>query len=497
MKRKVSWKKSAFTITELVIVMIVLSIFSMGVYAFFANSVRLQSKQSDEYKFQADMRDSMLTIETKVKKSKSIFAIPQNEFLASDGKPFDRLWTYIGVVQSGPNAGHVCMFECENPESSSPPIWKETVLTSGDRDIKYELSFKKSGDSGISQKKLDYSLTGKSTYGIERSLTSSTEVLTAAAVVDRGTDTNPSTVIAIRNGKVKPAITPSLTFVVDVSGSMKFRMKGRNDRDPKSPVRMEECRKALISMVESLHEEGFPVDVCVVDFNAYADILSFKGKNKWDYANLSKDFDEVVENINNLSPDRIKGRPGSTNIGDGLRIGCESIKRNRALNPTVDKSRFLVLLTDGSPTTATSHVMPDSSSDYNFEYDGTKYKYYEGTELVAGTALKSPDGYNFNQLYLDYATMMGKKYRPGNAKATPKISPGSDPIQGLKPYIISVGVFTPAEEGYFRSINSSLGNAPSSYYTASNERHLRDAISIITADFLTDAWTYAGPRVVK
>lgn len=497
MKRKVSWKKSAFTITELVIVMIVLSIFSMGVYAFFANSVKLQAKQGDEYRFQADMRDSMLTIETKVKKSKSIFAIPQNEFLAPDGKPFDRLWTYIGVVQSGPNAGHVCMFECENPNDSAPPVWKETVLTSGTDDIEYKLSFKKAGDSGISQKKLDYSLTGKASYGIERSLSSTTEVLTAAAVVDRGTDANPSTVIAIRNGKVKPARTPSLTFIVDVSGSMNSSFGSVN--------RMEGARRAFRQMVDVLYAEGFPVDICIVDFGSFADTVPFAGKDKWHYGNILSDYEEVHQIINKLNPRRpVPGRVPSTNIGDGLRIGSESIKKNMALNPGEEKSRFMVLLTDGLPTTATSELVKkggSAPSDYDYSlYDSSDrktyyYRYYTGYDQVAGTALKCPDGYNFSPVYLKYATMMGEKYRPGNPNATPPISPGAEPIQGLKSYVISVGDFSATQDNVFKQINASMGNGNNKYYNARQESDLKEAIGYITADFLTDAWTYAGPRV--
>ncbi len=370
-------KKLGFTLVEMIITVVLLSLVLIGVGSFLRTTGDLSEMQNDEFYFQSDMRDSMKVIEENIKKSKAVFAIQEKDFLGTDDKPLDKDWTYVGVSKTGVNEGQVCIFKHNGTN------WEETPLTSGKGGVKYTLVFDKPFAEGAGQKTLTYTLTGipDENTDLRRSLSTSTEVLSAFTIVDRskeddtvetevdihdadgnvtGTETIEvpkhgfSVAIAFRTGEVELPDKPlgSITFVVDVSGSMRFEMEKEQNASSSDQTRMFYVNRALKDMINSLDVNQVNVDISIVDFAEYANCLKIDGKK---YTSLKDKSQKIRDSIDLVSPDRWLSSPhrkraGGTNIGDGLRLAYANLqKHNLTSSSSVPVTDYVILLTDGLP----------------------------------------------------------------------------------------------------------------------------------------------------
>ncbi len=352
MKNKfIDKKRKGFTLVELVLIVMLLSLALSAVFAFTTHSLKMGDMQKSEVNFQGDMRDTMLLIDERIKKSSAVFAVTESEFMDDEGHYLmDPSWTYIGVSKSEENKGQICIFENKDGE------WKEEVLSAGDKDIHFNLTFDKETEEGAGQKVLSYTVVGSDPEET-RSLTSKSEVLSAYTVVDKGTDDDKAVALAFRNGVRKFPKSSSVTFLIDVSLSMNQDMSiTNNDGTISMKPRHEIVSKILKEMMATLSDTT-SVDVGLVDFSNYGTIVDFDNPNEIDhYLNLNDNYKEVNKVIEKVAPERISSaiRGGSTNFGDGLRIAYNMAeKRNEALEDRETRFNYVILLVDGDSTYTT------------------------------------------------------------------------------------------------------------------------------------------------
>ncbi len=75
MKNKfIDKKRKGFTLVELVLIVMLLSLALSAVFAFTTHSLKMGDMQKSEVNFQGDMRDTMLLIDERIKKSSAVFA---------------------------------------------------------------------------------------------------------------------------------------------------------------------------------------------------------------------------------------------------------------------------------------------------------------------------------------------------------------------------------------------------------------------------------------
>ncbi len=510
-------KNKGFTLVELMVTLAIAGILMLSMFWYMNFSVKLSSRQKTEIDLQYDTRDAMLRIEEEVKKSKAIFAVPAKEF--QGGTPgMDEKWDYIGVATKGKNKDKVCYFSYDNKNKK----WKERLITDSGQKLKYKLEFKKDKDEGIDQKKITYTLT--STYDGDdfqtgkdnkRDLTTKTEVLNAFTVIDRGTKTEPAVAIAIKKGEIDFPTVGSVTFVVDLSASMKMGIQGQ----PKQPnwfsgnSRSRNVTDAIKNMITEFKEQGLNTNISVVGFAAvakkfkYADGSTFKMLNDSNYKEILDRMEHVHSYCEwwegkawghqcNFAMSYQEGGSG-TNIGDGLRLAYNSIKAN-----TYSDIDLVVLITDGLP----GYSVVDNSNGYYFgnenivdfykiNYNSPNIKKLHGNESKV-ISYKTNSGTDDEKKM--YENMENSKYAA--AVGDNFYSTINKDLKDKKlSYLITVGDLENAIDGKFAKacfpvINKGLGNEPDDYFKATTVEELNTAMREITESFVSGYWSISGPK---
>lgn len=538
---KIRKKSRGFTLVEVLIVSIILTIIFGAVFVFMTHSLNLNQKHTDEFYFQADMRDTMQIIDERVKKSSAVFAVPESQFIDSSGNyKMDEEWSYIGVSKKGVNKGQVCVFEYKK-DSAGVSKWHETRLSSGRKNVEFDLEFTKKYEEGLGQKLLSYTLKGIPTDGTPpRELSTQVEVLSAYTVVNRGTDSDRAVSIAFRSGEREFPYPSSITFVIDTSGSMIYDGNRMDTIDEDGKIvkrtRFAVVNDAIKQMLSSI-AASTKVDVGVVDFSNYGDALEYPGTNK-KYINLNTNYDKVAEVIDIIRPgrkvsgvrDKVAVRGGWTNVGDGLRIAYHTLlERVKTISDSKKRFNYVVILMDGEPNMATFENALLKPSPVGAPYE---IKFYEGNLYYGSKSVKESDWYRpgfdpwarirYNSNYrslvpievvyleewndaprkldveykiktgqdsLTYSTVMAEQFKKA-AQAKPPIIPN------LKTFIVTVG----NPESYkanVQAINKALGNTENdgnNYFKGDDPKAIQDAVDAIAKDLVYNIWSFSGPR---
>ncbi len=473
-------KRKGFTLVELVLIIVLLSTTLGAVLTFANHTIKLGDVHQNEVNFQADMRDTMLTIDERVKKSSAVFAITKDEFMDSSGKPFmDPEWSYIGISQSEENKGQVCVFNYVDGK------WQENLLSSGNSDIEFELTFDKETEEGTGQKMLTYTLIGKEKGGDVRSLDAKTEVLSAYTVVDKGTKKDKAVALAFRTGERVFPEPSSVTFVIDVSGSMTNPMKTTDEFGNKITLaRYEVVNKALKDMLSSLVDTT-SVDVAFVDFGSYAMSYDYSDPSAVDqYINLNTKYGEVATVIDKIHPGAVHWttRNTGTNVGDGMRLAYNMLeKRNVGLKKRNTRFNYVVLLMDGLPNQYTLRK--------GFMGAGS---YYTGEKRITSNRPRnfripydwsSRGGLNYSKYIISYFLDRSKNSNQALNK-----------IPNMKQFIVTIGAFDGYAKNNVKEINAAMKNNDSAVFEGSDGKAIKEAVDRIAEDLTYNVWSYSGPR---
>ncbi len=370
MRLRLKNKKSAFTLVELLLVIVLVSISMGAVYAFMDHSFKVSDIHRDEFYFQSDMRDTMNALDDRVKKAFVVYGVQREDFLddaenvlAEDHyKNLNKKWKYIGVdtvkkigtsESSVPNEnyGQVCYFSY----NSDTDEWEQTPLSSGDKNIVFSLEVTKKFEEGVSQKLLNYTLGGTPIInGVEkpeltRELSTQTQILNSFFVGDYGTNADKSVALAfISDQRTIPY--GSITFVIDSSLGMDRKIHNAPEPPTGEPYnyyyKSKVVARTLKTMLDSLENSvnlytsfagfakfGYKVPM----YEASGDKVFFKKNEKNEFTDEEKNlvFDKLDPASNYKYDVTYTSIFGSyvleknfilgTNIGDGLRIAYTNI----------------------------------------------------------------------------------------------------------------------------------------------------------------------------
>ncbi len=552
---KLNNKKNGFTLIELMITLLLLGMVVAVIAGFFLQSNKMSETQKGEFYFQSDMRDAMALIEEKVKKSSAIFAVKSKDFQGGDNG-MDKDWEYIGVATDGENKGKVCYFNFKDGDWKQIPL-----TTSGKEIVYslefYKKNKKGSGQKKLTYKLTGTPVEkGTPNEKLMRFLSTETEVLTAFTVVDWGTEDDRAVAIAFKSGEIKFNGLASITFVVDTSNSMTGWIK--NGGRPRDEV-LRDAIHEMVDWLHAHAVKGENMEVSIVEFSDYA--TCFRTDDDQDGFYSLKDEMPALNNvIDQLDPilNRKYNKLGGTNIGDGLRIAYQNVIE-RKKKPNFETSiNYVVLVTDGLPVLRTVKKA-EPYNEYYFGKEellgknpnGLIAKRTEGNEcLVKGLGSSPYDLHSLTEFFIKingkYTSVAGirdssirhsglrltdfpknyKTYGPivpvkeglsyfgihhgniyvfdrnnlppaniGYAVAAAKHF--TDRLKDVKSFIITIGAFDDESKRLIRRINVGMQNVSGDYYEGSDETQLDAAIQSIKTLFISDFWSFNGPRGKK
>lgn len=477
-------KRKGITLVELILAMSLVSI----IITLSASMIILANKSHkvtiDEYELQSTIRLATEKTNKILRYSSAIFTIPKGRFFEAnltDG------WSYFGI---SPDGYEIIAYIYEQRTNSSGVLelkhWKEVVVPKRDN-IKYEFVFEK--NTGVANDRvIKYSIIAKTvdTNSEKIDVDSEVEVLNALQVVDRGTAVTPAVAIAYRSdARPQGEVVGNITMVLDVSGSMAYRLNGTQNSVPESEKRITKLKSALNTMINEFSKEEY-VEISIVPFSTSANYPNTTDES-------SKDEPPFYKVSNPTKKTALLGKVdgltanGGTNTGDGMRRAYYRNKyftdniHNTAImpdyGPGFSTREYMIILVDGVTTQATSiGGSGDSKYKTNEGYQSNLTWYsYSGQWNNAGIIGKGNDEDPVTDRYVE---IIGQKIKDRN----------------IKVYVIGFSSLT-AELNSVNKIATAAGALNKDVYKFTDALDLNDVFAEIKADIMKDLWHIRGPKL--
>lgn len=451
-------KRKGFTLTEVIITLIILSMLGLIVTIVFNVAFASRDMIDREASIQAEMRLSMQNVNNSVEKSTAIFILDETGYDPSDSN-FKRSqdWNYIGLSADG---GKILNH-----------IWNKTTKT---WDVK-ELGAKSLYDLKLTlnfDTETDYQDNRVVKYDVQGQYPDSKNVLkidtaimalNTKQVFSKVSKGKKGIALAYRTDPIKGQNIPSVavSIVFDVSTSMERSLDGydltRRDRRRGVKDRMQILKEKAKGLVDDLSEIG-KVRVNLVEFGTRGEYILP------DYMDLATSKDLVKTSIDKFTP------KGSTNPGSGLRYGLVSLAKEQA------DIKYVIILTDGGPNVYTRRRQQNEQWSYDVNaYDlTTDVTPNDFSHDVWGDDVRPING-NYPPLY--YPGQVAKKFGTGvNHIHFIGYSGVSDEKDAAKTMT--------------QDINKSV---PATYHDAADGKSLETAFSKISDQLAQALWFVAGP----
>ena len=449
------------TLIELVIVFALLT-FGIGIAAnMILFSRNAQAKTLEEFDFQSEMRQSSQFVNDEIRNSTVVFAVPQNAFNNKKA-----MWNYLGLKDSKTLVQYKWNQSIDDHD--------EIILYKSDKDVSLNLMFKKKNmDSKLIEFTLQGYLDGKSET--KMSISSELEAFNSLVVEDGGTPSFPATAIAYRTDdtpgpttKAGRKVVAAVTMVLDESGSMDWRMKGKDSKPANdNPKRMQTLKDKANRLVDQFSNMGGNIYISVIPYSYSATVSRINNKDFSLANSINKDI--IKSKISAMKPN------GATNTGDGMRISYYAMKDFKD-NPTnVDSNlpsdtkvvNYMILLSDGNPT------------QYSYEKIGGKNNYFAKPGPTPQNAGNENDS-------LKYAEFIGKDYIVGKDLDMNTFVIGFSAVSSEIDKSKSIA-------GYCNDPSNPKRNGK--YYEASSDVQLEEVFDEIGETILKEMWHIYGPYV--
>ena len=315
--------QKGFTLVEMIMAIMLMSLIALIIGVIFNTMFSSRELIEREASIQAEMRTSMQYVDRTVGKATSIFILDDSKFKGSK-QGLSREWSYIGLSADGKKV----MNYVWNKQKQD---WDVSELgTKSLYNMKLDLEFKTEG-AYQDNRLISYNLSGKyPDTNNKLSIDTAISALNTKQVFSKVAKGKKGIAIAYRTDPIQGQMNIAVSFVFDISGSMKGALNGANPTS-NNPSRMDILRDKAEIMINELQSVG-NVSVNLTTFSTTG---SYKQAA---FSQLDREAGTIKESIKNLKSDG-----GVTNPGDGLRYGMVSLQKQHA------QLKYVVLLTDGVP----------------------------------------------------------------------------------------------------------------------------------------------------
>lgn len=464
--------RKGITLVELIIAMSLVSI----IITLSVNMILLANKTHavtiEEYDMQSIVRLATEKTNKVLRYSSAVFTIPKGRFFEAnltDG------WSYFGLSDDvGENEIISYVYEQRGLVLKH---WKEVVVPKKDN-IRYEFVFEKD-PTVTSDRAIKYSIVVKNLASNSEKIAieSEIEVLNALQVVDRGTVFTPAVAIAYRSdARPLGEVVGAITMVLDVSGSMAYRLDGTQNSVTEPEKRITKLKSALTSMIDEFSKEEY-IEISIVPYSTsanYPDPTSTSSNEKHPFykVNVPAQKTNLLARVNALNA------KGGTNTGDGMRRAyhrnlyfTNNITTLPGYGSSFSTREYMIILVDGVTTYASSQ---DSGGSEGYRIDDS----YLSNLGTSGTNKIVGNGSSMSYISTRYVEIIGKLIKDRN----------------IKVYVI--GFSSDVDElGSVNDIATAAGALAKDVYKFTDALDLNQVFEEIKADIMKDLWHIRGPKL--
>lgn len=483
---KICYKsRKGFTLVEMIMVISLLTLIITVVFSIFSFTNNAQNMTNIEYDIQSQIRVVSQVINTNVRFTSALFALPEITNISSL-----KGWNYITTTNIDANGyGDKVVEYLYDDSDPSNPTWRTNVIVESKANIKYNLNFIKENDYDV-DKLIKFTISIKNfETGVERELETEVEALNSLQIIDRGSTNNLSKIICYRMDDRPLSAQAAISMVLDKSGSMNDDLNGNSTGDD-SKRRINILKTKSENLVDSLSDRD-NIMINIVPFSSSANnpkdyLTNIEGAsytaNAYDkFLNASSDNTDLKADINKLSAF------GGTNTGDGIRRGYYNLVThydyNMNINSDTEIKNYMVILVDGVSTFYTVKSKSDRSHvlDNQLKIDS---RYLDRGGTVNNAAQVAGNGSSLDAGAEAYITAIGNKVK--NASS----------IGGITTYVIGFSNKT-ADHGSLDNIGAATGAVESpankKFFIATNDSELEGIFNMIKEDINRDLWHIYGP----
>ena len=365
--------QKGFTLVEMVMAIMLMSMIALIIGVIFNTMFSSRELIEREASIQAEMRTSMQYVDRTVGKATSIFILDDTKFKGSK-QGLTREWSYIGLSADGKKV----MNYVWNKQKQD---WDVSELgTKSLYNMKLDLEFKTEG-AYQDNRLISYNLTGKypdtnNKLGIDTAISA----LNTKQVFSKVAKGKKGIAIAYRTDPIQGQMNIAVSFVFDISGSMRGALNGANPTT-NNPSRMQILREKAEIMINELQSVG-NVSVNLTTFSTTG---SYKQAA---FSQLDKEAGTIKANIKKLDSDG-----GVTNPGDGLRYGMVSLQKQHA------QLKYVVLLTDGVPN---AYLVNQQGQAGGLEMKREGIQHFNNVLFELSSNV--PASFNYGRLGYDYTS---------------------------------------------------------------------------------------------
>lgn len=470
-------KRDGVTLLELVIVMALVSVVITLSSSMMVLSTKTHKITIDDYEVQTTIRKATDKTNGILRYSSALFTIPKGRFFEAN---LTAGWNYFGISENGEELISY-IYEQRYDESGTLVLkhWKEVVVPSH-FNLKYELIFEKDSASN-KDNFIKYSIVAnnKDTNNKRLEIESEVEAINALQVVDRGTAVTPAVAIAYRSdARPQGETVGTITMVLDVSGSMAYRLDGTSNSVAEQDKRITKLKGALNSMIDEFSKEEY-IEIAIVPFSTsanYPSTTSTSDSSKHPFYKVSDSTkkNNLISEINGLSAN------GGTNTGDGMR---RAYHRNKYFTDNISTlygsgfstREYMIILVDGV-TTYASTIGTNYTSDTSFNYptDDT----YVSNLSTSGNNRLVGNGSSLSDRATKYVEIIGQMIKNRN----------------IKVYVIGFSS-VPDQLDSVNDIATSAGALSKDVYKFTDSLDLVEVFEEIKADIMKDLWHIRGPKL--
>jgi len=366
--------RKGFTLIEVLISIGLLGMIISAGFGVLNFGSTVQRKSISEFEIQSSIRLVADNTNRISRFSTAVFTVPQSSFREDN---LTEGWSYVGVLN-----GSIALYEYK--EKDGVVGHHKTVIAEPDPNIDYKIVFHQA-EEDHQEKIVGYTIQA---FFKDRpveldengdpighvNLYSQVEALNSIQVIHKGTNLDPAVALAfrgdIRDDAEIEVLRPiaQIAMVLDVSGSMNWRMDGYETYNPQLR-RIWFLKQAASELIEKFAASEYPVDISLVPFSTHAN-------NPKPFRRAQDEKEQLLSDISALSAD------GGTNTGDGLRRAYHNILEGRN-NPAYEDrivSDYIIVLVDGVTTFATrtgwTTSYPYRTDGLDIPYPYYSYSYY-------------------------------------------------------------------------------------------------------------------------
>lgn len=346
-------KQKGFSLTELIIGIVLLSIVSAGLFAVLKFPADANIYTQKEFDVQSDLRKASDTINVYTKNATAAFLLTKHD------NRFKSFWNYF-ICEVSDGFSRIVLYKWNGSTHE-----KIVLAELPDDEVTYDIGFQRNEDGKL----LRYFINAEDikrnrNYDIE----SEVKVLNSSNIIDEAKmnyrlspPQKRANCLAFRSDIPDPDTHDQgyhhvlISFVLDTSGSMEWNLDGYNT-GPANKRRINILKEELKKFFQKLKDQDktgvidvrmYPFSTRVFDANSNFEPANIYGKYLSIKDNTLAYFNGMVNSMN---------VGGGTNVGDGIRFAYHGFKKYEDEKRSVPGGEnlrikhFLFVLSDGRPT---------------------------------------------------------------------------------------------------------------------------------------------------